>query len=104
MTAYADPLRHTFPSRPRWPYKAACHLYADTVEELHQLAATLGLSPDWFRPREDFPHYDLTAAKRRQAVEAGAVEVTRDHAVRFARVRRLANRREAHRDRRHPGP
>jgi len=99
---YAGPLRHTIP-RPRWPYKAACHLYADTVEELAAFAEALGLRAEWFHNREDFPHYDLTARIRHQAVEAGACEVPRDHAVRFARVRRLAQRRAERRDERHPG-
>lgn len=84
MAVYVDPSRPTIPTK-RWPYTRACHLYADTLAELDRFARALGLLPQWFQRRQDFPHYDLTTATRRRAVAAGAVEVDRAHAVEFAR-------------------
>jgi len=98
MTCYVDPIRHTIPSRPRWPFKAACHLYADTPEQLEGMADALDLPLLWYRLRQDFPHYDLTAAKRRRAILAGCVETDRAHAVNFAKIRRLARHRDQTRD------
>src|SRR5258708_4375520 len=56
---------------------------ADTQEELHELAARLGLKRSWFQPGKPvggnpgpFWHYDVTAGKRAQAVRLGAVEVS----------------------------
>jgi hypothetical protein len=64
--------RHTS----RW-----CHLFSDTSDaELHEFAARIGLKRAWFQkpdsPLQTHRHYDLTAGKRRQAVAAGAVEIT----------------------------
>lgn len=74
MAVYVDWLLKTLPSR-TWPYSHACHLTADTLDELHVFAACLGLRPEWFQSRSTLPHYDLTAGKRRKAVELGAVEI-----------------------------
>jgi hypothetical protein len=59
-----------------------CHLTADTQEELHAFAAQLGLKRSYFQPGTPIGgkpsplwHYDLTAAKRAQAVNLGAVQV-----------------------------
>ena len=40
MSVYVDKLRKTKPSK-RWPYKAACHLTADCMEEIHGFARCL---------------------------------------------------------------
>ena len=94
MTAYVDPMRRVIPSK-RWPWPSACHLYADTLDELHALANRIGLILPWFQRRQDFPHYDLTAPKRRRALRAGAVETTPQHAVRFMRrARRRRHKQE----------
>jgi hypothetical protein len=54
-----------------------CHLTADTQEELHEFAARIGLRRDWFQNEgKSTWHYDVTAGKRRQAVAAGAQEIT----------------------------
>ena len=50
-----------------------CHMVSDESEdELHQFALRIGLRPSWFYNG----HYNLTVRKRREAVAAGAVEVT----------------------------
>ena len=76
MSVYVDELFATSPSK-QWPYRRACHMYADTSEELHELAGLIGLSRSWFQNRRHFPHYDLTAWKRQQAIARGAVAVDR---------------------------
>lgn len=79
MSVYVDPLFGTTPYRKseneRWNWQHACHLIADTEEELHAFASRLGLQRAWFQPKSS-PHYDLTANKRAQALRLGAVEVT----------------------------
>ncbi len=50
-----------------------CHLFADTIEELHSFAQRLG-----------FPHYDLAGGTwRGRAIELGAIEVPTRLAVRI---------------------
>jgi hypothetical protein len=73
---------------------AWCHMIADTVDELHVMAARIGLEQSWFQkpPRASFPHYDLRASKRALAVAAGAIEADRRQLVavmRAARARSL---------------
>jgi hypothetical protein len=55
--------------------KQSCHLGADTLEELHEFAARLGLKRGWFQGGR-LPHYDLTPNKRAQAVRLGAVSMS----------------------------
>lgn len=52
------------------------HMVADTLDELHAMAASLGLRRAWFQPFS-FPHYDVAKAVRADAVSRGAIEV--DH-------------------------
>lgn len=54
-----------------------CHLIADTREELHIFATTLGLKLEWFQDSPHAWHYDLTPSKRREAIKLGAIEITR---------------------------
>lgn len=61
--------------------KPSCHMYADTLEELHALAKKIGLRREWFQNHTMLPHYDLTEGKRLQALRAGAVAHDRKQAV-----------------------
>ena len=72
---YVDELR-TYPVTHRWRYGQACHMIADTLEELHEFATKLQLRRAWFQPHDRWPHYDLTAKRRIVAIEKGAVEIT----------------------------
>ncbi len=73
---YVDSLNH-------WGWKirgrrvASCHMIADTADELHDFAATIGLKREWYHDGIRYPHYDLTASRRAAAVEAGAIECDR---------------------------
>ena len=72
MSAYVDPLIDY-----GWRLGASCHLYADSVEELHQFAQGLMMKRSWFQvSKSGIPHYDLVASRRRMAVRQGAVEIT----------------------------
>jgi len=65
----------------RIPYRGMlmCHLWADTREELHTFAATLGLRRSWFQcpPRASWEHYDICLSKRAEAVRRGAIPTDR---------------------------
>lgn len=74
-----------------------CHLYADTVEELHAFAARIGMKRAWFQTsRSGTPHYDLTPGRRAAALKAGAVALDRKQAR--ALRERLRGEREALKD------
>ena len=61
--------------------RPSCHMYADSLEELHSMAYRIGLRRSWFQADPHLPHYDLTPSKRRLAVSLGAVEQDRRQAV-----------------------
>lgn len=101
MTVYVDEVRV-------WPTTIACfragsaHLTADTLDELHAFAKRIGLRRGWFQNGGLVPHYDLTPARRRAAIVAGAVPVSgkeqarRRIAIRAAEEQaRVEERREA---------
>lgn len=61
-----------------WEFKGKfyCHLIADSLEELHEFAFRVGVKRCWFEySKTGIPHYDLSEAKRTQALKAGAIEV-----------------------------
>ena len=72
MSVYVDPIRQV--KYGRWKY--ACHMIADTLEELHAMALAIGMKIEWFQPGS-FPHYDLLRPRRAAAVKLGAAELER---------------------------
>jgi hypothetical protein len=87
VSVYVDELlKHGGSESFRWEH--SCHLYADSLDELHAFAAVLELKRNWFQDKSGFPHYDLTVGKRAMAVKRGAVERDRYHAVNFSRAQR----------------
>lgn len=56
-----------------------CHMIADTLPELHNMAHHLGMLLTWFQypPKASFPHYDISKAYRARAIALGAIEVDR---------------------------
>lgn len=78
MTVYVDG------SENRFGRMVMCHMIADTVAELHTFAASIGLKREWFQPASR-PHYDLSKAKRTQAIAAGARVVGRKELVEIMR-------------------
>jgi hypothetical protein len=90
MSVYVDPERvwgnETAP--PCFRFKPSCHMYADTLPELHEMARRIGLKLSWFQNKPDLPHYDLTAPKRIMAVRNGAVQVDFQHLVEYIKRHR----------------
>jgi hypothetical protein len=82
MPVYVDP-NFEWPKTKKWPYGSVSHMYADTPEELHELATKIGLKRDWCsdvtQPDSTLLHYDLSPPKRKQAIAAGAIPVDHGH-------------------------
>ena len=53
-----------------------CHLLADSVEELHEFAASIGLSKYAFHRAARIPHYDVTAPQRQLLIAKGVRAIT----------------------------
>lgn len=52
------------------------HMQADTLDELHAFAQRIGMRRSWFQTRPGRPekdHYDLTRARRDNAILLGAI-------------------------------
>ena len=75
MSVYVDPMSGCVPNS-KWRWRRNCHLFADSLEELHAFAQKLSLKRSWFQDHARLPHYDLTEGKRHQAIRLGVVEVT----------------------------
>jgi hypothetical protein len=89
MAVYVDPiLNHGGSKSFRWP--KSCHMYADTLDELHAMAVAIGMRREWFQDRPDLPHYDLVPARRLRAIALGAVQHDRYQLVEFMRRKRGA--------------
>lgn len=69
-----------------WRLGPSCHLIADSLDELHAFAASVGMKRAWFQPKSS-PHYDLTESRRKRAVQLGAIEL--DRAGFVAKIREL---------------
>jgi len=80
---YVDEMTFCFRNR-NWPYNRACHLLADSTEELQSFADRLGLKRSWFQCKS-LPHYDLTTGMRLKAIKLGAVEIDRKKFVEIMR-------------------
>lgn len=88
MTVYVDDMRMQATVgrlTARWS-----HLQADTLEELHEFAARIGMRREWFQPgsRPEAAHYDVTDPRRAHAIQLGAVpETIREGSARRHRAR-----------------
>jgi len=63
-----------------------CHMTADTLCELHDMASRLAMRREWFQipPKASFPHYDIPEQRRAMAIEYGAIEVDARTSLYFA--------------------
>ena len=79
------------PAARRWGFKWA-HLWCDPgdEEELHRIAADIGLRPHWFQDKPGFPHYDIVPRRVPAAINAGAQPM---ELRQWVRNRRLLGRR-----------
>jgi Protein of unknown function (DUF4031) len=65
---------------PMWPFRnmMMCHMFADTEEELDEMAKKLGLRQSWKQGKDysrvgRLVHYDIAKSKRAQAIGLGAI-------------------------------
>lgn len=69
MTVYVDDIR--------LPYgrMVMCHMFADTLDELHAMADAIGIQRKWFQqpPKASWEHYDISLGKKELALAKGAV-------------------------------
>lgn len=90
MTVYVDDMRR--PARLQGRPAKWSHMLADTHQELMDMAAEMGLRPEWLQHAGTHrEHFDVTEAKRIQALGFGAVAVSYPHGT--ARI--LAAKRAA---------
>lgn len=71
-----------------WRLGPSCHMFADTEEELHAFAQSIGLKRAWAQEKWGLCHYDLTVARRAKAIELGAQIVSREEVVQRIREAR----------------
>lgn len=89
MTVYVDDM-HTTPLG-RFGRMKMCHMVADTDEELHSMAARIGVARRWHqKPGTVHSHYDIAMSKRALAVQLGAIEITMSQLGRIVRAKREA--------------
>ena len=70
MSVYVDQAVH------RYGRMLMCHMLADSPDELHAMAATIGVDTRHFQNMASTPHYDICKAKRAIAVNNGAIGIT----------------------------
>ncbi len=83
---YVDEVRKCRPFGPQG-WTTSCHLFADTEDELHQFAESMGMRREWFQDHErrERRHYDLPEYRREVALELGAAEIRAKDWLRQAR-------------------
>ncbi len=86
MAVYVDDAVHSWRGQ-RW-----AHLLADTLDELHAMAARLGIPRRAFQNKASGAHYDVPAALREEAIRLGVVPISR-HTDRDLLKRLIANAR-----------
>lgn len=79
MAVYVDAAAVPYKGRPRH------HLTADSLDELHQFTASIGIKRCWYHP-STHPHYDITDEQRADALAAGATPVSARMLVAAARL------------------
>lgn len=77
MAVYVDDMKA--------PYRGMimCHMMADNNHELIAMAIKIGVNPRWIQKEGSvYEHFDISLGKRKLAVAAGAIEMTRKDLVR----------------------
>lgn len=70
MPVYVDNMRASYGRM------KMCHLLADSMTELFEMADRIGVARKWFQPLSH-PHFDIALSKKALAIQAGAIEVDR---------------------------
>ncbi|MFD1558296.1 DUF4031 domain-containing protein [Paraburkholderia silviterrae] len=85
MTVYVDQMRA------KYGRMLMCHMVADSDDELHEMAAKIGVARKWHqKPGTPHSHYDVCQAMRVRAVKLGAVEIDRHGLAEFIKRKRAA--------------
>lgn len=85
MTVYVDEMRA------KYGRMVMCHMVADSDDELHEMAARIGVARKWHqKPGTPHSHYDVCLAMRKHAVRLGAVEIDRYGMVAIIKRKRSA--------------
>jgi hypothetical protein len=93
VTIYVYPLKGQRPIAPiRYAEPLWYGMTADSEEELHPFAETIGLYRHFYRPPDSgvspgIGHYDLDQAERDRAIAGGARRITRRKLARLLRQR-----------------
>lgn len=64
--------------------KSYSHMIADSLNELHEFAVTIGVKQHFFHSTAKHLHYDITAEQYDIALNAGAVEVSSKDIVKIS--------------------
>ena len=83
MAVYVDFANISFRGD-RW-----CHLLADSLEEMHEFTALIGVSRCWFHRNASYPHYDITIRTREIAISYGAIPSDRKTIIECAKKLKL---------------
>lgn len=85
MAVYVDNMRA------KYGRLVMCHMLADSDDELHAMAADIGLARRWHQKAgTPHSHYDICLSKRALAVRRGAIEIDSRRVVAIIRARRAA--------------
>lgn len=68
VAVYVDDVRHAFGRM------VMCHMWADTEEELLQMADRIGVQRKWIQrpPKASWLHFDISLGKKALAIKEGA--------------------------------
>lgn len=85
MTVYVDD------KNARFRRMVMVHMLADSDDELHRMADTIGVSRRWWQSPEKTSgsHYDICLSKKALALRAGAVPITAKQAAAMNRRRNV---------------
>lgn len=107
MPVYVDDVRHRFRGM------IMCHMWADSLDELLQMADRIGMARRWLQqpPKASWVHFDISLTMKAKALRAGAILTDRygpvEHVARLrgdaaklesiaqVRAMRLASQRKA---------
>lgn len=88
MTVFVDDM-YRYPMG-RFGRMKMSHMIADTEDELHLMASTIGVARRWYQGN----HYDISISKRELALRAGAIPITLRELAKKAKRKREAEYNE----------
>lgn len=102
MTVYLDNVAF------RYRQMTMCHMWADSLDELLEMADTIGLNRKWIQGHPELSleqyktamwiHFDVSITKRNEALKAGAILTDRFGAVEHVAWLRLQSNNKVSRD------